>query len=101
MKKINVILSVAYVFFTCIIFAQPEVEIPNAKPGSCYSKCLIADEYRTQTEQILVKAASSKVEIIPAKYETVSEQVIVKEAATRIERIPSKYESVTLSLIHI
>ena len=99
MKKINVILLVAFVFFTFLTTAQPDIEISNQKPGFCYAKCLIHDEYRTQTDQILVKVASSKVEIIPAKYETVSEQVIVKEAATRLERIPSEYESVTHSFV--
>lgn len=99
MKRLNVILSVAFMLFAFAAFAQPEVEIPNQKPGSCYAKCLIADEYETQTEQIQVKAASTRVETIPAAYESVSEQVLVRDASSRIERVPAEYESMTQSFV--
>ena len=99
MKRLNVILSVAFMLFACAAFAQPEVEIPNQKPGSCYAKCLIADEYTTETEQIQVKAASTRVETIPAAYESVSEQVLVRDASSRIERVPAEYETQTQSFV--
>jgi len=99
MKRLNVILSVAFMLFAFAAFAQPEVEIPNQKPGSCYAKCLIADEYTTETEQIQVKAPSTRVETIPAAYESVSEQVLVRDASSRIERVPAEYESMTQSFV--
>jgi len=99
MKRLNVILSVAFMLFACAAFAQPEVEIPNQKPGSCYAKCLIADEYTTETEQIQTKAASTRVETIPAAYESVSEQVLVRDASSRIERVPAEYETQTQSFV--
>ena len=99
MEKINFTIFAIFIFFTSLVYAQPEVEIPHAKPGSCYTKCLIADEYTTETEQIELKAASVKVEIIPAEYASVSEQVLVRAAATRIERIPAEYETQTHSFV--
>lgn len=99
MEKINFTIFAIFIFFTSLVYAQPEVEIPHAKPGSCYTKCLIADEYTTETEQIELKAASVKVEIIPAEYASVSEQVLVRAAATRIERIPAEYETQTQSFV--
>jgi len=99
MKKISVILSLVFMFFSVIIFAQPEVELPHATPGSCYVKCLMPNEYRTETDEVLVKAASSKVEIIAAEFETVTEQVLVKEASSRIERVPAEYETQTQSFV--
>ncbi len=99
MEKLPITISAIFMFFASLVSAQPEVEIPHAKPGSCYTKCLIADEYTTETEQIEIKAASFKVEIIPAEYASVSEQVLVREAATRIERVPAEYETETQSFV--
>ena len=96
MKRLNMIFIAILMLFTSIAIAQPGDDLTlNREPGKCYAKCLIADEYETVTEQILVKAASSRVETIPAEYESVSEQVLVKEASSRIERIPAEYETVT------
>jgi len=99
MKKIRITIYAIFMFSSFVIVAQPEVEIPNQKPGSCYAKCLIADEYTTETEQIQVKAASSRVETIPAAYESVSEQVLVRDASSRIERVAAEYETQTQSFV--
>ncbi len=68
---------------------------PDARPGQCYAKCLIADEYETVTEQIMVKEASSTIEVVPAKYETVTEQVMVKEPYNVLKVVPPSYTTVT------
>ncbi|MEM9055845.1 MAG: peptidoglycan-binding domain-containing protein [Pseudomonadota bacterium] len=67
---------------------------PNAEPGRCYARVLIPATYREESERVLVKEASERVEIIPAQYETVTERVLVKEASTRLETIPARYETV-------
>ena len=99
MEKLAATISAAFMFFASLVFAQPEVEIPNARLGSCYAKCLLHDEFITKTEQIELKAPSFKVEIIPAQFESLSEQVLVREAGTRIERVPAEYERVTQSYV--
>jgi len=68
---------------------------PNPKPGQCYARVLIPAEYSSETETVLVKEASERVEIIPASYDTVDETVVVKEASARLEVIPATYEEVT------
>lgn len=95
MKRLNLLLLISLLFVGNMAFAQPEDLPAGSEPGKCYAKCLIADEYETTTEQVQVKAASSRVETIAAVYETVSEQVLVKEASTRIKRLPAEYETVT------
>ena len=75
-------------------FAQADLP-PNAVAGKCYAKCLIPDEYETVTEQILLKEASSRIEVVPAEYETVEEQVLVKEAYRVLEIVPATFSSVT------
>ncbi|MBT8195447.1 MAG: peptidoglycan-binding protein [Bacteroidia bacterium] len=72
---------------------------PNAEPGKCYAKCVAVDEYKTETVTVQTKAASKRIESIPAVYETITEQVIAKEASTRIEVIPAVYETVTEEVV--
>ena len=67
---------------------------PDPKPGQCYARVLIPAEYRSETETVLVKEASERVEIIPASYDTVDETLMVKEASTRLEVVPATYEEV-------
>ncbi len=67
---------------------------PNAKPGECYAKVFVPPSYKEETEQVLVKEAYEKIEIIPAQYEWVEEKVLVKEASEKIEVIPAEYETV-------
>lgn len=72
---------------------------PDAVPGKCYSKCMIPAEYQTVTEEILVKEASTHLQIVPATYETVTEEVLVKEAYTVYEVLPPKFTSVTEEIL--
>ncbi len=95
MKKIETLLLTLLLCCTVGLMAQPGDMPANAEPGKCYAKCLIADQYETVTETVVVKPASARTQIIPAKYETVTERVLVKEASTKIMPVPAKYETVT------
>ena len=126
MKKISFLLTTVFMLGFITLSAQPSDSDPVGKePGKCYAKCLIGDEYETVTEQIETKAASKRVEVVPAQYETVSEQmektaassrliavpakfsteterVLIKEESKRLIYVPAEYETVSeLSLIHI
>lgn len=70
----------------------PELLPPNAKPGECYARLFIPPEYTTETEKMLKKEASEKLEITPAKYEWIEEKVLVKEASEKLEIVPAAYE---------
>jgi hypothetical protein len=65
---------------------------PNAKAGECYARVLLPAEYSTDTQQVVLREASTKVEVIPAQYETGTEQVLVREASKKLEVIPAVYE---------
>src|SRR5262249_30631953 len=41
---------------------------PNAKPGECYAKVWVPATYKTISERILVRDASERLEVVPAKY---------------------------------
>ena len=66
----------------------------DAKPGECYARVFVAPRCETVTEQVMTRAASERVEQIPAKYETVEERVMVKPASKKIEEIPAEYKTV-------
>ena len=95
MKKLNIIFTTMFLFCAMVSFAQPGDMPISQEPGKCYAKCLIADEYETVSEQVQVRAASSRTEVIPAEYSTATEQVMTKAASSRIERVPAKYETAT------
>lgn len=90
------------IFFTFLIsfslFAQADLPT-NAVAGKCYAKCLVPDQYETVTEQILLKEASTRIDIIPAEYETVEEQLLVKEGYKVLEIIPAVYGTVQEELL--
>ncbi len=94
MKRLNLILTAALMLMAFATYAQPG-DIPNQEPGKCYAKCMIPDEYENQTETIVVKEATSRVEVVPAVYGTETEQVLVKAASTRIEKKPAIYTTQT------
>ncbi len=69
--------------------------LPNAKPGECYAKVVIPAQFKTETEEVVVREPSEQIKIIPAKYEWVQEKVLVKEASQKIVSVPATYETVT------
>ncbi|ANM30247.1 hypothetical protein ABI59_12625 [Acidobacteria bacterium Mor1] len=95
------IVAVAVLALCVPVFAQSDIakleagnELlpPAAKPGECYARVYVSPKYGTETERVLTREASSRVEIVPAKYEWVTERVLVKEASKRLEVVPAKYE---------
>lgn len=68
---------------------------PNAKPGECYARIMIPEQYKTTTERVLAKDASERIETVPAVYRSVQERVLVQEESERIETVPAVYETVT------
>ena len=69
--------------------------LPNAKAGECYAKVVIPAEYKTETQNVTVKEASSKIEILPAKYVLVEEKLLVKEASKKLIPVPATYTTVS------
>ena len=94
MRKMNIITVVAFLLFSFVAQSQPGSLPTNQEPGKCYAEAVYEDQYKTTTEQILVKPASKRVVIVPAEYETVTERVMTKAAAVRIEKVPAIYENV-------
>lgn len=71
------------------------INLDSATPGMCFHEHYTPATYRTETEQVIERAATETVNIVPAQYEMVEKQVLVSEASTRIETIPAVYETVT------
>ncbi len=98
MKKSNLLFVFVAMLFGTVAMAQPG-DIPNADPGKCYAKCLIPEEYESITEQILVKPASVRTEVVPATYETLTENVMVKAESRKLIPVPAEYETVSEQIL--
>lgn len=68
---------------------------PNAQPGKCYAKCELPSEFKTVTEQVMVKDQTKRLISTPAQYETVTEQVLIRDSYTKKEIVPAVWETTT------
>lgn len=64
---------------------------PSAKPGECYINLHNKPVTEQVSQQVLKKAASQTVDIIPATYAEGEETIMVKPATTRLEVVPAVY----------
>ena len=67
------------------------INLDAAQPGQCFHEHYVPATYRTETEQVLTKAATETVSLIPAEYTTVEETVLVQEASSRLVTVPAEY----------
>jgi len=67
---------------------------PHAKPGECYARVWVPPKYKTVTEKVLKKEASSRYEVIPA-YKTITVTEMVSPPQTKTIEIPAVYTTVT------
>ena len=75
------------------------INLDDASVGSCFYEHHVAETYRTETEQVLTKAADETVSLIPAEYTTVEETVLVQEASSRLVTVPAEYEQVQEQIV--
>jgi len=68
-----------------------EVLPPDAKPGECWVKVFVPEQYEATKETVCVRAASERLEMIPAQYEWVEETILVKDASTILEEVPAEF----------
>lgn len=71
----------------------------NAVPGNCYARVLLPATFVEQSEQILIKAESTRIEITQPEYEWVNEQKLIRQESSRIEVIPAEYKTVTEQVV--
>jgi len=67
----------------------------TASAGQCFREYFKEPQYKDDSQQVLIKEASKKYEIVPAKYETVEEKVLVSEASSKLVEVPAEYDTVT------
>lgn len=68
---------------------------PDAHPGECFARVVTPPKYESSSDQVLLSAATKRVEIIPAQYGMDTETVVLKEASKRLEVVPATYKTVT------
>lgn len=66
----------------------------NPDPGKCYAKCIVPDEFETESVRVLEVPAHSTLEVVPAEYKVVRDEVILKPASKKYTFIPATYSTV-------
>ncbi len=64
---------------------------PNAKPGECYARVFVPPTYRTVSERVLMKEASSRMETFEPDFEWLEEKVMIKAPSEKLEIIPAEF----------
>ena len=73
--------------------ADSMADLPmNARPGECYARVFEPPQYNTESRQVVSRAASEKLAIIPATYEWTEETVMTRPKGVKLETIPATYE---------
>lgn len=71
----------------------PMADLPmNAKPGECYARVFEPPQYNSESRQVLSRAASEKLEVIPATYKWTEETIMTKPQGVRLKTVPATYE---------
>ncbi|MBT8401820.1 MAG: peptidoglycan-binding protein [Rhodothermia bacterium] len=66
-------------------YAQDAISLPdNAKAGECYARVATPPQFKTESERVLKRDASFRIEVTPATFNTVTERVLVKEGGEKI-----------------
>ncbi len=64
----------------------------DAQTGACYARMLQPPQYIEREASRVVKEATEKLEMRPAKTEWLEEQVVVSEAHTQLKLVPATYK---------
>ncbi len=65
--------------------AQDSISLPeSAKAGECYARVTTPPQFKTESERVLKRDASYRIEVIPATFKTMTERVLVKEGGEKI-----------------
>ena len=76
-------------------FSQGEALPKNPKPNTCYVRCIIPEQYGTDTKRIVSRPTYKRLEKVPAEYKTIEETIMVKPASKRYVYIPAEFKTVT------
>jgi hypothetical protein len=71
------------------------IDLNKAEVGSCYYEFYVAPQYKTTTEKVLERAATTQIISKPATFKTGSKKVLVTPETTKIVTVPAEYKTVT------
>jgi outer membrane protein OmpA-like peptidoglycan-associated protein len=97
MKKI--LLSGVFLAFGASAFSQTLTLPQNPEPGKCYVMCKTPEVWKNEEVTIEVEPAYKKIITHPAEYNTVTEKVLVKEASTKLQIVPAVWETKEISYV--
>jgi len=71
------------------LLAQPS----GAMPGKCYANCFIPNQYRTETEQVMITPPLTRTTLTAADLQSERIDLVVKESAKRYVLEPAQFDT--------
>lgn len=76
-----------------IVAAQNDNDtLPEADAGECYAKVSVPAVYKTEAVNAVLKEATERISITPARYIKAEERLLVKESSTRLVPVPPVFD---------
>ena len=91
------IYTLVVLLYATTFYAQEQYleKLPdNPDPGKCYAKCIVPDQYDTETVRVLEVPAHTKLQVVPAAYKVERDEVVIKPASKKYNLIPATYRTV-------
>lgn len=89
----SLIFSLFILLAGSLAYAQEDVP-PSGKPGECYAKFYVPNEYEFKEVTEIDKPAYTKTVDVPPVYETVYDTTVVRPAQKKLQVLPAVYETV-------
>lgn len=89
------IYTICALFLCASLFSQEYLDkLPeNPESGKCYAKCIVPDEYKQESVEIMSRPAYKKLEVVPAQYQTEFTEVVIRPASKRFIYEPAVYRT--------
>lgn len=84
--------------FSNFLFSQEGLP-SNPKPGKCYIRCIVDDTWREKDVQITKVPGYTKLEVVAAEYKTVDEKIMIKPASKKLEIVPAVFKKMVDTIV--
>jgi OmpA-OmpF porin, OOP family len=87
------LLRITFLLLGTTAFSQVIPLPQNPEPGKCYVMCKTPEVWKNEEVTIEIAPAFRKIVTHPAEYRTVTEKVLIKEASTKLEIVPAVWKT--------
>lgn len=102
MKHEKILLTTLFLCWTCSIFAQKfakgDTIMPPPTSGVCYAKSVTPDKFKIIEEQVIIEAAKTTEEFVPAIYDTLQQRLLIRKAYEKIVTYEAEFDTIMVKV---